>query len=565
MLQIKNLNIVHKKDLHTILTDFHFVLNPGDKAVIIGEEGNGKSTLLKWIFDPALAETYVEASGERICVGERIGYLPQELPPEACLKSLYEFFCEEEAFLEQTPKELGILAANLHLPMDFFYGEQRMGTLSGGEKVKAQMARILMAEPTVLLLDEPSNDIDIETLEWLEELIGNTKQAVLYISHDETLIERTANVVLHMEQLRRKTVSRYTVARMPYRQYMEQRDAGLQKQEQEALNEKRQERIRQEKFRRIQQKVEHEQNAVSRQDPHSGYLLKKKMKAVTSMGKRFAREAQNMTRMPETEEAIFLKFGEDIHIPAGKTVLDFRIEQLWTQGNRTQENRTQENRMQENQTQGNRAQENRTRENEMEEKESEPRLLSQKLCLRVWGSEKVCIIGRNGAGKTTLLRQIAAQLLERKDLRAAYMPQNYEDLLEMEQTPVEYLAEAGDKEEVTRIRTYLGSMKYTAEEMSHPIRELSGGQKAKVLLLKMSLSGAEVLILDEPTRNFSPLSNPIIREVLSAFGGAIISISHDRKYIRQVCDTVYRLTPQGLIPVDIAEFVKENETILANI
>lgn len=478
----------------------------------------------------------MEASGERICVGERIGYLPQELPPEACLKSLYEFFCEEEAFLEQTPKELGILAANLHLPVDFFYGEQRMGTLSGGEKVKAQMARILMAEPTVLLLDEPSNDIDIETLEWLEELIGNTKQAVLYISHDETLIERTANVVLHMEQLRRKTVSRYTVARMPYRQYMEQRDAGLQKQEQEALNEKRQERIRQEKFRRIQQKVEHEQNAVSRQDPHSGYLLKKKMKAVTSMGKRFAREAQNMTRMPETEEAIFLKFGEDIHIPAGKTVLDFRMEQLWTQGNRTQEN-------------------------EMEEKEPEPRLLCQKLCLRVRGSEKVCIIGRNGAGKTTLLRQIAAQLLERKDLRAAYMPQNYEDLLEMEQTPVEYLAEAGDKEELTRIRTYLGSMKYTAEEMNHPIRELSGGQKPKVLLLKMSLSGAEVLILDEPTRNFSPLSNPIIREVLSAFGGAIISISHDRKYIRQVCDTVYRLTPQGLIPVDIAEFVKENETI----
>lgn len=88
--------------------------------------------------------------------------------------------------------------------------------------------------------------------------------------------------------------------------------------------------------------------------------------------------------------------------------------------------------------------------------------------------------------------------------------------------------------------------KYTADEMSHPIRELSGGQKAKVLLLKMSLSGADVLILDEPTRNFSPLSNPVIREVLSSFGGAIISISHDRKYIREVCDKVYRLTPQGL-------------------
>ena len=84
------------------------------------------------------------------------------------------------------------------------------------------------------------------------------------------------------------------------------------------------------------------------------------------------------------------------------------------------------------------------------------------------------------------------------------MPQNYEELLDMSRTPVEYLCTTGGKEEVTRIRTYLGSMKYTADEMNHPTAELSGGQKAKVFLLKMSLSEADVLILDEPTRTFSP-------------------------------------------------------------
>ena len=126
------------------------------------------------------------------------------------------------------------------------------------------------------------------------------------------------------------------------------------------------------------------------------------------------------------------------------------------------------------------------------------------------------------------------------------MPQNYEELLELSMSPVEYLAETGDKEEETRIRTYLGSLKYTPEEMDHAISELSGGQKAKVLLLKMSLSGANVLILDEPTRNFSPLSNPVIREILSEYQGAIISISHDRKYIWQVCDIVYELMEEGL-------------------
>ncbi len=85
--------------------------------------------------------------------------------------------------------------------------------------------------------------------------------------------------------------------------------------------------------------------------------------------------------------------------------------------------------------------------------------------------------------------------------------------------------------------------------MNHPIAELSGGQKAKILLLKMSLSEANVLILDEPTRNFSPLSGLVIRKILADYSGAIISISHDRKYIEDVCDKVYRLTEKGLFGV----------------
>ena len=80
MLQIKKLNISLTKDLRTIIEDFNFTLNDGDKAVLIGEEGNGKSTLLKWIYDPAFIDDYAEARGERILTGERTGYLPQELP-----------------------------------------------------------------------------------------------------------------------------------------------------------------------------------------------------------------------------------------------------------------------------------------------------------------------------------------------------------------------------------------------------------------------------------------------------------------------------------------------------
>lgn len=542
MIQVKHLYLTHKKDLRPLLSDFSFALNPGDKTVIIGEEGNGKSTLLKWLVSPALVEDYVEAEGERITGGAKIGYLPQELPAEEKERTLYAFFCEEEQFFQWSPKELSKLAQEMGLPADFYYGEQQMYTLSGGEKVKAQMARILLGEPDVLLLDEPSNDIDIETLEWMERLIGETDRPVLYISHDETLIERTANVVIHLEQIRRKTVSCHTVARMPYREYLIQRERVMDNQMQEALNERRQERIRREKLNRIMQRVEHEQNTISRQNPHGGQLLKKKMKAVKSMERRFDKAAGQMTRKPEEEEAILLRFDPEIRIPEGKTVLDFHLdtltagnEEIWMDGYAGHFQADDAASGQNRQANGG------------ERTDEAPRILAKNIEILVRGPEKVCIIGKNGVGKTTLLRRIAAELLSRQDIHASYMPQNYEELLNLDETPVDYLSESGDKEEITKIRTWLGSMKYTADEMDHPVRELSGGQKAKIFLLKMNLSGANVLVLDEPTRNFSPLSNPVIRQVLSDFRGAIISISHDRKYIEEVCQTVYELTEEGML------------------
>ena len=510
MLQIKNLRITHKKDLRVLLQDFSCVLNAGDKAVVIGEEGDGKSTLLKWIYDPGLVEAYAEAAGERIVNGERLAYLPQELPKEYAEEPVYEFFAEEPSFYEKTPKELGRLARDFNVPQEFFYEEQPMGTLSGGEKVKAQLMRLLMSEPTVLLLDEPSNDIDVETLRWMENMIRDWEQIVLFISHDETLIENTANMVIHIEQIQRKMKSRYTIARMPYQKYLEERRNQFAKQEQIALDERREKKIRDEKFRRIYQSVDYAQASISRQNPGKGRLLKKKMHVVKSLERRFEREDQNMTEMPEEESAVYFKLGDkSAAIPAGKGVIDFSLESLRVPG--------------------------------------EGRILAGNIRLLIRGSEKICIVGKNGAGKTTLLKRMAEELLERPDIHAEYMPQNYEEMLDLEMTPVDFLDTSGAKEERTRIRTYLGSLKYTADEMEHSIAALSGGQKAKVLLLKMSLSGANVLLLDEPTRNFSPLSGPVIRRMLAEFPGAVISISHDRKYIDEVCDKVYRLAESGLM------------------
>ena len=183
-------------------------------------------------------------------------------------------------------------------------------------------------------------------------------QPVLFISHDEVLLENTANVIIHMEQLRRKTLPRWTVARMGYRQYVEERLQKFAHQEQLAKKEREEERKQQERFQKIQQKVEHQLNAISRQDPHGGRLLKKKMKAVKSLEHRFDREREDMTEFPDSEEAILVGFGENTGVPAGKTVLDFSLPRLEVSG----------------------------------------RALSQNLRLYVRGGEHVCILGPNGAG-----------------------------------------------------------------------------------------------------------------------------------------------------------------------
>lgn len=507
MIQIKNLTITHKKDNRVLLDNFSLVLNDGDKAAVIGEEGNGKSTLLKLIYDEELVADYVDYTGEIIRNNSVIGYLAQELPVAEKEKSVYDFMCALPNFFELTPQELAKIGIQLRFPIDFFYSEQAVGTLSGGEKIKLQMARLLFENPDVLLLDEPSNDLDLETLEWLEAFINGCKTPVLYISHDETLLENTANKIVHIEQLMRKTETKATVEKTGYRDYVERRIQGLTKQEQVAKKERQEYEKQQEKFRQIRQKVEHQQNVISRQDPHGGRLLKKTMHRVKAYEARFEKEFENMTEIPETEDAIFIKFGEKAELPSGKTVLDVLIPEL----------------------------------------KVEDRILAENVELKVRGPEKVCIVGKNGCGKTTFLRLVAELLKERKDIKVSYMPQNYEELLNMQQTPVEYLSETGDKEEISKIRTYLGSMKYTADEMQHNIADLSGGQKAKLLLLKMSMSGSNVLLLDEPTRNFSPLSNPVIRDMLKGFRGAILTVSHDRKYIAEVADKVYELTKDGMV------------------
>jgi ATPase subunit of ABC transporter with duplicated ATPase domains len=232
------------------------------------------------------------------------------------------------------------------------------------------------------------------------------------------------------------------------------------------------------------------------------------MHSVKSMGRRFEKEKENLAKKIDSEEAIMIDFPE-IRVPHGKVILDLDIPALYAGGN----------------------------ENPPEDAE----ILAGNIRFTLYGGDKLVITGRNGCGKTTLIREIARQLLPRTDLHTVYMPQHYEDEMPQEKTPVEYLSQTGDRSEDIRHRTYLGSIKFTAAEMEHPIASLSGGQRAKLYFLKMILSGADTLLLDEPTRNLSPMSNPVIRRILQNYGGTVIAVSHDRKFIDEVAETEYEM------------------------
>lgn len=508
MLQVRNVTIIQKKDEHVLVENLSFVLNDGEKAALIGEEGNGKSTLLKWIVNPSLVEPYADVSGEK--TGSNvIGYLAQELVGPEAGTPIYEWLKRNCSFPERSPKAVSRVVKELGIPSELLLESRPLGTLSGGERIKVQLAALLLKECDLLLLDEPSNDLDLDTIEWLEGFLGRTEKSVLFVSHDETLIERTADFLIHIELVRRKTIPRVTVSRLPYRTYIGNRERAFRHQAQVSEFEHAAYQKKKDRYLSVYQAVEHAQNTISRADPAGGRLLKKKMHSVQSLGKRLEKEASELTEQPEAEWAILPKFEEGVFVKNGKTVLDLHLSDLTADG----------------------------------------RVLASNLKLRVIGPEHICIIGKNGCGKSTLLKEIARQLLPRTDLSVGYMPQNYEDLLDPSLSPIAYLAPDGEKSAVTKARIYLGSMKYTAEEAEHPMRQLSGGQRAKILLLKLILDRNNVLILDEPTRNFSPLSAPAVRTLLRSFRGAIIAVSHDRKYLEEVASTVYRMDQSGLVRI----------------
>ncbi|MTB64737.1 ATP-binding cassette domain-containing protein [Streptococcus sp. zg-86] len=506
MLQITHLTMTHEKDLTDLVSDLSLVVNKGDKIALIGEEGNGKSSLLKWMMNPTFVNSYIQFNGQIRRDFGQYSYIPQQLPQELERLSLNDYFFgpSDVAF---DYAALYRYAKELQFDSDRFADAQLLSTLSGGEKLKIQFIKELAKETDILFLDEPSNDLDLATLKWLERFIQQTPKTVIFVSHDETFLRQTATKIIHLERIKKRLVARTTVQSLDYATYAQERKDQFDRQLQQARNERLEHQKKLARHHRIHQSVEY--TVRTTHDATAGRLIAKKMKAVLAQEKRYEKEAAAMTEIPTQEDHIRLYFSEIETLPAHKPIIELVDYSL-----------------QVGQT-----------------------ILVPSVDFRFLAQEKIGIIGANGAGKSSLLRQIYRMLKKQASYSIGYIPQNYPDLLNPTASPLDFLTHSPDKTEEERVLTHLASLQFSREEARHPISSLSGGQQAKLLLLKMVLETSPVLLLDEPTRNFSPTSQPQVRQLFQDFKGAILAVSHDRTFLKEVCDRVYQLNQNGLTEI----------------
>lgn len=505
MLQIKNLNIFLKKDLRMIIKDFNFVLEKNDKVGLIGEEGNGKSVLLKAIADPKSLVENFDVTGEIVTNNEIIGYLPQALELNILALTGKEYLEQQLNSDFYDYNQYYKLLVEFNLPdniLDF-----KLSQLSGGEKIKFLLLVEMLKQPTLLLLDEPSNDLDLNSIQFLKNFILQSSIPIIFISHDRNLLSEVANKIIHLEVILRRTKPKHTIVGYGYNDYVHNRSEFIMTTTQKAKKEKAEFNKKEEKHRRLYSAVSYAlQNT---KNDVEGRLLKKKMHFIKSKDKMLEKEKANLLQAPDYEEAINIFFDTDIYVPNGKEIINFQLDKLII-GNT---------------------------------------ILANNINLKIVGPEKICIVGNNGVGKTTLLKKLLSHL-QQLNLKVGYMPQNYLDDIAYNLTPIEFLSSDYTALEHTKISTYLGSLSFTRDEMSRPIIQLSGGQKAKLYFAKMNLNKAEVLVLDEPTRNLSPLSQQEVFEALKNYKGAIISVSHDQDFINEVCQKVYELSINGFVLLD---------------
>ncbi|MFO7968844.1 MAG: ATP-binding cassette domain-containing protein [Bacillota bacterium] len=502
MLSINNLTIKDCIFNNELINKLNMSLNEGDKIAIIGSEGTGKSTLLKLIAGKNL--NYISYFG-KIFTNGKVAYSEQNISYIWNKKNVYDFLFSE---VKNRVDHLAIEARKQLQSFDLDYNKvikRKINTFSGGEKVKLSLVKVLMEDPDFLLLDEPTNDLDFDTIQFIESFLKSTSIPLLFISHDQRLLENVANGIIHLQHIKKQTLAKTFFYRGSYSDYKNKYFRLYNSNLQIARKQRANYKTKLEKFRKIYSKVEHQQNQAVR-NPSLARLLKKKMHSLKSQEKRFEKEKETWIDIPEKEEPMNIFFSHNEDLNPNKRLIEINIDEFKLPNNEVIKN----------------------------------------LYLNLIGDDKVVIYGKNGIGKTTFIKNII-KILDKQKISYGYIPQNYMDILNPNSSVIDFLIENQKKYPEFRLKQILGQLGFKRFEMEELLMNISEGQKLKILLLLIVAKETEILILDEPTRNISPINQDEIYDLFLNYKGSILAITHDRVFIETVFDEIYEFTENGLI------------------
>ena len=504
-----------------LFSEVSWQLKERQRFGLIGPNGVGKSTLLKII----TGEQDSDKGERRLQRGLRLAYLPQEVPSLGArtvravaeeglaevwalgdeLRALEETLAdhstseqlEKYGQLQGRFEQLGGFSAAARVEeilAGLGFSERQFdrpcAELSGGWRVRALLARLLLQQPDLLLLDEPTNHLDLESVAWLEGFLQRFPGALILISHDRWFLDRICS---HIAELSASGLRSFTGN---FSSYLEQR-ALLNAQLSQTRRSQERRIAELERFvERFRYKATKAKQAQSRLKQLEKIELVDDRDPGESATIHFTLpEAPKSTRVMLELEALDFGYGE-----------------------------TQ---------------------------------IYRGLQLELLRGSKIALVGPNGAGKSTLLKLLAGQLRAQKGhcivgqgVRRYSFAQHQLEQLDPALTVLEEAQGADSDRPISQLRGLLGAFLFGAEDIDKKVEVLSGGERARLSLVKMLLHPVNLLLLDEPTNHLDMGSRAVLAEALRRFGGAIVLISHDRQLIDEVCDEIWevnegRITPFG--------------------
>lgn len=509
-------NVTKNFIVNEVFSNVKMEINDKDRIAIVGRNGAGKSTLLKIISGEIDFD-----NGERtVSKDTTIGYLSQEFIVRedlsiyeemiTCFNEIIELEKElEKISYELTPENIesnpGLLDKYDRLQnqvlthKDYHYKskiesvlygldfdkevfDKKISTFSGGEKTRLSMAKLLLSEPDLLILDEPTNHLDMENVAWLENYLSSYNGAIVIVSHDRYFIDKVVNIVYNLEFGKlKKYVGNYSNF---LRQYEEDYEKNLK------------EYVSQQKdIKRLEEFV---QKNIARAS--TSKMAKSRQKVLDKM------EIIDNPRKDDKAANIEFRIKEQ----SGRDVLIINDLQVG-----------------------------------YEEQ------VGQKYNFSVYKGDRLAIVGKNGIGKSTLIKTIAKKqkklggnIQYGSKVSLGYYDQKQAEF-ESSKTILNELWDEYPLMKEAEVRTVLGRFLFRGDDVLKIVRDLSGGEKARLQLAKLMLEKNNLLILDEPTNHLDITSKQVLEEALENYEGTILFVSHDRYFINKIANKVFDITEEG--------------------